>query len=75
MKCPVMYAPGEWAIIELTPEDLKRPNVKIAFRGPDDASVKRISKTFSPMPTWELRSFARFDVVLNSQIYHIFLPY
>lgn len=74
MKCPVLYEPGRWALLDVPEKDLQLPAIKIAFRGPDEQVIPGSPRSLHSMVTYEAREFIRIDLVANNEPYHLYLP-
>lgn len=74
MKCPIMYEPGKWALIEVRDKDLESPVLQLAFRGPDEQVKLGYPRTMHSMTTYEAKTFQRIDLMLKGELHHIYIP-
>lgn len=74
MKCPIMYEPGRWALIELPESQLLKPTVELAFRGKDEQVEPGAPRSLTSMVTWETKRFKRLELRSEDRQFFIYLP-
>ncbi len=74
MKCPIMYEPGKWGLVNVPERDLERPTLTLAFSTHLEQLRIPGSKSLEPMPWFETRTFTRLDLVSKDRLmYHVYI--